>query len=624
MNLPKFCFVFPALFLLASCGNSPEGKFKDDKTSGNNSLDTSKRFVHNAKPSKFEDDWSKENVVVYHWRSEPDNLHPTNGKSNPRQVILFYTQRFLVSVDLEKLELRPDLVKALPTVSADGLTYTYELRDEPTWDDGSQLTVDDVIFSIMAEKCPYTDNAFVKPYFDILENITVDASNPRKFYMHMKSKYIQNVAFDGDMPIMERKYYDPQNVLGKYTMEQFSDPEFAKTQHKDLIDWAKEFNDAKYGHDLDHLNGLGAYKVTKWDSKQQLELTKKTNHWTSKIKDPSPYDTPIPDKIIFRITQDDNAIALEFKKQTYDVSNWISTHGLGELQKDPDFNRNYHSAFVPNFNYQYIGFNMKPEAVNRLPFFVDKRVRKAIAFLVPVDDIIKSYYEGKATRMVSVVTPTKGNLINKDLAPIPFNVDSAKKLLDEAGWKDSDGDNIRDKMIDGKKVQFEFDMMIISGSTVTDNMAKDIQADMYKAGIKANIHGVEFVSFYDQLQHHDFDLYFGAWAGSFVPDDYKQIWSTASYTDGSNFVGFGTPQSDALIDSIRVETNDSIRTPMDKRFQKVVYDEQPYVFLFTVSNKIAIHKRFDHADMYFEKPCIFMSFLECWAPGNVSTTANTP
>ncbi|MBK7853584.1 MAG: hypothetical protein IPJ79_00500 [Bacteroidetes bacterium] len=56
------------------------------------------------------------------------------------------------------------MVKSLPLISKDGLSYTYELRDEPKWDDGSPLSVDDVIFTMKAHKCPLVNNPTLKPY----------------------------------------------------------------------------------------------------------------------------------------------------------------------------------------------------------------------------------------------------------------------------------------------------------------------------------------------------------------------------------------------------------------------------------------------------------------------------
>src|SRR5688572_21700417 len=122
--------------------------------------------------------WSKTNTLVYHTTSDPDNLHPTNGSSSPRSEINLYIHMGLVATDLKKQEVIPSLVKSLPEVDAGGLEYTYELRDEPRWDDGSPLTVDDVLFFLKAIKCPLTNNPFAKSYFENLKEVKVDESNP--------------------------------------------------------------------------------------------------------------------------------------------------------------------------------------------------------------------------------------------------------------------------------------------------------------------------------------------------------------------------------------------------------------------------------------------------------------
>ena len=141
-----------------------------------------------------------------------------------------------------------------------------------------------------------------------------------------------------------------------------------------------------------------------------------------------------------------------------DASTWLSTKTLLKLQEDSNFNKNYFSRFTDSFDYAYMGFNMKPDGVTHKKFFTDRKVRKALAYLTPVDQFISIVFKGKANRMASNIVPTKHKEYNRDLALIPFDVEQAKKLLDEAGWKDSDGDKIRDKMIDGEKVQLSFSM----------------------------------------------------------------------------------------------------------------------------------------------------------------------
>jgi peptide/nickel transport system substrate-binding protein len=148
---------------------------------------------------------------------------------------------------------------------------------------------------------------------------------------------------------------------------------------------------------------------------------------------------------------------------------------------------------------------------------------------------------------------------------------------------------------------------------------------MYPAGIKVNVRTLEFGALVETITAHNFDLYLGAWQGTFATDDYKQLWHTQSYANGgSNFCGFGNAASDAVIDSIRVTLDASKRIPMEKRLQRMVYDDQPYVFLFSSLRKVVVHKRFDNGDFYFERPGMYLSNLRLMSPGNMAkmTTLN--
>lgn len=613
----------PLAIALSSCGSDdPQGVYTEDKGE-NKTGGASPRFVNNPAPAKWQPDWSSENVVIFQWRGEPDNLHPTNGASNPRIMVMDYTQRFLVRLDYETLLLRPDLCAEMPVESPDGLTYSYTLRNDVKWDDGSPLTADDVIFTVMANACPLTNNPQYKPAFEYFRSIEKDPADPLKFKLIMTQKYIGNVSIFTNFPVLQEAYHDKNKVLRKYSAADFLNPEFTKQPHPDVEAWAKEFNDPKYGTDLQLLNGLGPYEVTAWEDKYRLELTRKKEHWTFNIKDAGMYDASLPDKIIFRLITEENAIQLGFKNQSIDASCWISTHGLVELQKDSMFNRNYHSSFISNYDWQYMGFNLKPEAVNRTPFFTDKRVRRAVALLIPADEMNEAYLEGQATRMTSMVPQTRPDAYNNDLKPLKYDVEAAKKLLDEAGWKDTDGDKIRDKVINGKKVQFEFELLCMTGNAALANMVVDIKNSLYEAGLVVNIQELEFGTFYERVPMHEFDMYFGAWSGSSQPEDYKQLWHSDSWENGgSNYVGFDNAKADELIEKIRVETNDSLRIPMEKELQALIYDEQPYVFMYLVPRKVAIHKRFDHAYMFWEKPGVMLSWLKLMSPSTMPTTSN--
>jgi peptide/nickel transport system substrate-binding protein len=99
-----------------------------------------------------------------------------------------------------------------------------------------------------------------------------------------------------------------------------------------------------------------------------------------------------------------------------------------------------------------------------------------------------------------------------------------------------------------------------------------------------------------------------SWAGSSVPEDFTQIWHSSSWASkGSNFSGFGNAKSDALIDSIKYTLDPALRHPMVKELQAMIYDEQPYVFMYAANRRNVIHKRFGNAHMYFERPGILIN-----------------
>ncbi len=608
---------------LSSCGSSdPQGQFVDSTAETKDSMGNRKMFILNEPPSQWESDWSTENVVVFHWRGEPDNLHPTNGASQPRMVVFDYTQRFLVRLDYETLKLTSDLCESLPTESADGLTYSYTLKSGITWDDGKPFTADDVIFTLMANACPLTDNPMYKPAFEYLKSIEKDPTNPLKFKMVMSEKYIQNVSVWTAFPILEEDFHDPKHILRNYTVADFLNPEFTKGSHKDVETWCKDFNDEKYGHDFTTFNGLGPYEVTEWQERTKMVLTRKKQHWTFNLSTKTLGDASFPDQLIMTQINEEAAIELGLKNQDIDVSCVIGTRSLATLQKDSTFNRNYHSAFIPNFDWQYIGFNLRPESVNRTPFFTDQKVRRAIALLCPTDEMNEAYLEGKALRMTSIVCPTRLDAYNSDLKPLAYDVEAAKKLLDEAGWKDTDGDNVRDKMINGTKTKFEFEFRIMAGNAVMTNMATDLKNSFYLAGLVCNVKEMDANTFFASLPSHDYDMIFSAWSGSSQPEDYKQLWHSSSWENGgSNYIGYSNPKADALIDKIRIETNDSIRIPMEKELQKIIYDDQPYVFMYLTPRKVVIHKRFGNAYMFWDKPGVCLAFLKLLSPSTMTMNA---
>jgi peptide/nickel transport system substrate-binding protein len=607
--------------LLASCG----GGSTTDTSDQNVVIAGDETYVHVADAEEFLPTWSKENTVVYHMIGDPDDMHPTNGNSATRSMLHMYTQHYLIGSDLIELKGgRPDLVKAMPEVSDNELEFTYELRDEPTWDNGEQLTVEDVIFTFKAVKCKLTNNPHAKPYVENLKDIIKNEENPRKFTIVMKKKYIQNIVFLTDYPIMQETYWDKNKVMRNYTFAQLDDPTFDASSKSDLNAWATEFNSPKYSRNPEFLVGMGAYRFESWKPDQSYTLVKKENHWTSKLTEPNAYQTAYPDRIIFKNNKDNNSQMLEFKAQAMDGSTWLDTKILMDLQNDPNFNQNYHSRSTNTYNYSYMSFNCRPDGVEHKKLFDDKRVRLAIAKLIPLDEINIVLNNGLNTRMVGPVSPLKEEY-NRDLQLIDVDIDGAKALLTEAGWADTDNDNILDKVIDGKKTDFVFDLHYMTTTVSWKDMAQMISEALREANIKCNIVPLDFAIHYDRARNHKFDAMLAAWAGSSVPEDFTQIWHTESWASkGSNFSGFGNAKSDALIDSIKFTIDPALRHPMVKELQSMIYDEQPYVFFYAANRRNVIHKRFGNAHMYFERPGVLINDWKLLSGGASSSASAAP
>lgn len=564
--------------------------------------------IHLRDTSQIDPSWSKENTLVVHLTSEPDNLHPSNGGSSPRSEIQLHTQAYLLITDFEKQTFGPGLVTSLPTISPDGLTYTYTLRSEPKWDNGETLSVQDVIFTAKAHKCPLTNNPSVKAYWSNLKDIVIDSTDSRKFTMIMKEQNIQNMSFVTSFCIMQSSFHDPKKVMNKYTMSQLDDPAFKAEARKDLLDWAQNFNDDKYGRDPNYLNGLGQYKVINWEPGQSVTLVKKKEHWTSAMNEGR--FASYPEKMIFKVNKDENSVQLEIKTQAIDVSGNLSMGSFLSLAANENVNANYHHVLSLTYNYTYLGFNEKPDGTKRMKLFTDKNVRRALAHLTPVEQLSKLVYKEYSSyskRMITNVSPLK-NEFNRSLKAIDVDLEKAGFLLHEAGWTDSDADGILDKMIDGKRIPLKAELAYLNTSTDWKDMAALVAESYAKAGIQIELMPMDLRAFLESARQHDFDIMLSSWGGSPFPEDFSQLWHSNSWlNNGSNYSGFGTPESDALIDSIKTEVNDERRNKMVMHFQELIYDDQPYVFLFCSMRRNLVHKRFGNVSLFADRPGMLLN-----------------
>ncbi len=548
----------------------------------------------------------KQNTVVAHMLSEPDGLHPFNNNSVMRSEIFAYTQRTLLQLDIETLEYIPTLLKELPYSSEDNKTFYFELKENVKWDDGSILTAKDVVFSTKIMLCHLTNNAQIRPvYSSVIKSVDLDPDNPFKFSMTAQDIKWTAKSIMGGIYIQQKNHWDPQGIFDNITFDQILNKSFEETQQ--IANWFNNFNDAKNGFEVKNLKGLGPYEVSEWETEQYIILTKKKDWWGSNEK--SIYNNSFPEKIIYRVIKESASAYLALKKQDLDVTTNLGTLDLMKLQERDYFNKNYDSDFKDRYGISYIGLNMKPDGTNHKPFFVDKKVRRAIAHLIPVNEIIDFVMFGHATRQAANISPLK-KTYNDTLKLIELDIEKANKLLDEAGWIDTDGDNIRDKIINGVKTPFKFKFSYMQSPTSTE-IVLIMKESMYKAGIVAEPAGMDFNLFYKNAADHKFDAMLAGWGSSAAYSNPMQLWHTTSWVNkGSNFCGFGDAESDALIEEANNTLDYETHRNALLKLQARIYEDQPYVFLYCSKRKFAIHKRFNNRDMFFERPGVLLNNLE--------------
>jgi len=159
--------------------------------------------------------------------------------------------------------------------------------------------------------------------------------------------------------------------------------------------------------------------------------------------------------------------------------------------------------------------------------------------------------------------------------------------LGELGWKDRDGDGILDK--DGRP--FEFTLKTNAGNPRREQASVLIQSQLRKAGLEVELEMVEGMVLFEQMRNKEFQAALGGWsAGLFV--DPADCWhSGEEYV--FNFCSYCNPAVDELIEQGGRETDLDAANAIWHEMQQLIYEDQPYTFLYWVNKLIAVHKRFE-------------------------------
>ncbi len=234
--------------------------------------------------------------------------------------------------------------------------------------------------------------------------------------------------------------------------------------------------------------------------------------------------------------------------------------------------------------FNYIGWNQTT------PYFASKKVRQAMTMAIDRERIIRQNLNGMAIEITGPFLTTSPSY-DSSIQPWPYDPSGARMLLEEEGWYDSDGDGIIDKEIDGQRIPFSFRLTYFVKAPVTKAICEYVATALKEIGVACQLNGVDMADLSAAFDDKSFDALCLGWAMGSPPENPRQIWYSAGAKEkgSSNAIGFKNAEADAIIDQLDYESNHKKRIELYHRFHRIIFDEQPYTFLY--SPKIAMMYR---------------------------------
>jgi ABC-type transport system substrate-binding protein len=528
--------------------------------------------------------------------SAPISLNPfmSNGHA-PSTFVMEETFQSLTDVDPKTMELQPFLIKAVPSVRVvqEGMrkgqfAYDFEIIPEATWDNGTPVTANDVAFTFKLVFHPGLPASY-RSYLTQLSGMDIDPANPKKFSMYFGSFYMLSLETLCSTPIYPAYNYDPVNRLTNIPLSDFLDTSKTATLAADasLKTFAEEFSQAKFDNDPNAISGSGPYRMEVMNEQGAI-MVKKQNWWGDKIADQYPMLRAYPKKLIYKVVKDDLALENMIKNGELDLIG-----GAINPAKFLEMKANY--SIAAKFEFLTLGNTQFNRWVlnHRNPILADVKVRQALTHIVDYDYFVNQVQRGMAVRITGPMPPDRPYYA-KNLPMPDFNIAKAKALLAEAGWADTDGNGILDKVINGKKEQLSFRLMASMAIKTNELFANSLKETARQAGIDLVVSNTDLAVMSKDTRSGNFD---SALLGVVLfpgQVEYHQRFHSKSLSPaGDNRAGYVSAKADNLIEAIRTQPDVAKRNELYLQAQQLFAEEIPEIVLFAPLQRIIISKKFE-------------------------------
>lgn len=452
------------------------------------------------------------------------------------------------------LEMKPDgsLTESLAesyAISEDQKTIEFTLRDGVKWQDGEDLTVDDVVFTIETVALTsddYSKVARIEGAADVRDG---------------KAEHMSGITTDGNKITIQLTEVDAtflnkiggRSIIPKHIWGEIP---FAEWEKKTEL--------------LNNPVGSGPYMLTKYNSGESVELKAFEDYFEG---------APKIETFVLKVVNGD-AIAAELSSGNIDI---VDVKELKNAEVEDLKAEGFVKHSIADDMYQYISFNM------RMPIFQDKNLRQAITYAIDRQSILDNIVEGRGSLINAPFIPGSwAEPAEGELNDYAYNPDKAIELLEASGWKDEDGDGIRENK-DGEKLQFT--LRCSNDSKTRENAVLYVKECLKKVGIDINV-SIEEDSLIadDCIFNHNYEMYaLNCYFGS-DPDPYFWWHSSSAYDEpGVGSFNFGSYKNDYVDENIvaaQQTMDQDERAAYYLKVAKQINEDAPMIFLYVQNREI--------------------------------------
>ncbi len=444
----------------------------------------------------------------------------------------------------EQFEYVGELAKEIKT-SEDGTVITFVLQDNVKFHDGKPLTSKDVKYTL--DKLFETNGAKASAFYDT-------AGKERK-------PHIVSVETPDDKTV---------NV-------KIARPALRNQLLSNLVPVAIVEENSEVGTQASAIKpplGTGPYKFVSFDSVQNICEVEKFNDYFE--------GAAAVEKIQIKALPDANAMQAELKSQIVDIAPGVvnlAPDTFQTLGQDP----NLKVEKFAGSNIQYLGLNTQSAPLNNV------KVRQAIAYAINREKIINDLLLGQATIAHSILP--EGLWAYNAGTKYEYNPEKAKQLLDEAGFKDTNGD--------GKREMPKISFKISSGNQAVSQYSQLIVSQLSEVGMPVEIDSVEFQTMLTQLQKGQYQMTTGRWVGGnqdpiFLRDLFASSEIPSESRASRNRSRYSNKEVDELLSQAVNEIDREKAKQLYVKAQDIISDEVPMIPLWYPANMIVANQRVEN------------------------------